>query len=91
MCSFATLAKADALGYNSDHPLVFGIDADYPPMEFVDSEGTPHGYDIMFTQELMNRLGIPFTYRPNIWENISGDVLHGRVDLGMMVFSPSGR
>lgn len=88
MCSFVTLAKADVLGYNAEHPLIFGIDADYPPMEFVDSEGTPHGYDINFTQELMRRLGIPFVYHPNSWENISDDVLKGRVDLGMMVFSP---
>ena len=88
MLSFVTLAKAEALGYNEEHPLLFGIDKDYPPMEFLDSEGEPHGYDIEFTKALMSRLDIPFAYRPNTWENISEDVLKGRVDLGMMVFSP---
>ena len=61
---------------------------DYPPLEYIDENGTPSGFDIQFTQELMRRLDIPFTYSPNTWENISGDVLSGRVDLGMMVYSP---
>lgn len=88
MLSFVTLAKASVLSYNKEHPLLFGMDADYPPMEFIDSNGEPHGYDIEFTKELMSRLDIPYAYRPNTWENISEDVLKGRVDLAMMVFSP---
>ena len=80
-------ANADNLGYSKSHPLLFGVDMDYAPLEYVDSEGLPHGYDVEFTQELMRRLNIPFTYSPNTWENISGDVLNGRVDLGMMVYS----
>jgi ABC-type amino acid transport substrate-binding protein len=64
------------------------MDMDYPPLEYIDENGTPSGLDIQFTQELMRRLDIPFTYSPNTWENISGDVLSGRVDLGMMVYSP---
>ena len=88
MLAFTTTVRADALGYSKERPLLFGIDADYPPMEFLDSEGVPHGYDIEFTRELMRRLDIPYIYKPNTWENISDDVLKGRVDLGMMVFSP---
>lgn len=88
VAAFALTAMADALGYTSKKPLLFGIDIDYAPMEFLDSDGEPHGYDIEFTERLMKRLDIPFIYRPNTWENISGDVLNGRVDLGMMVFSP---
>lgn len=68
--------------------LIVGIDADYAPLEYVDDEGNPHGYDIEFTNLLMKRMGIKFTYAPNSWENIAGDVLHGRVDLGMMIYSP---
>ena len=88
LLSFAEQAKADALGYSQDHPLIFGIDMDYPPLEYVDDAGNPQGYDIEFTKVLMERLKIPFTYSPNTWENISGDVLGGHVDLGMMVYSP---
>ena len=68
--------------------LIVGIDADYPPLEYVDEKGQEHGYDIEFTNILMERLGYKFTYAPNKWENIAGDVLHGRVDLAMMIYSP---
>ena len=85
--TFAATVKADALGYTEQHPLNFGIDMDYPPLEFLDEVGRPHGYDVEFTKELMSRLDIPFTYSPNTWAEISGDVLNGRVDLAMMVFS----
>ena len=86
--TFTPIVKADALGYTKKHPLVFGIDMDYPPLEFTDEQGIPHGYDIEFTKALMSRLDIPLSYSPNTWANISDDVLSGRVDLGMMVFSP---
>ena len=87
LLTFALTASADRLGYSKDNPLLFGIDIDYPPLEFVDEKGFPHGSDVDFTQLLMKRLDIPFTYAPNTWEDIAGDVLHGKVDLGMMVYS----
>lgn len=87
MATFTPIKAVD-LGYTKDHPLIFGIDMDYAPMEYVDKDGIPQGYDIEFTQELMRRLNIPFTYSPNTWANISGDVLSRKVDLGMMVYSP---
>lgn len=85
---WSTKASAVISNYSKAHPLLFGIDMDYPPMEYVDEEGEPSGYDIEFTKELMRRLNLPMTYSPNSWKNISGDVLHGRVDLAMMVYSP---
>lgn len=87
----ATLAfevRADNLGYTKDHPLKFSIDLDYPPMEYVDEAGKPSGFDVEFTELLMARLNIPFTYAPNTWENVADDILKSRVDLGMMVYSP---
>ena len=81
-------AAADNLGYSKINPLIFGIDIDYAPMEWVDDDGMPHGLDVALTQELMRRLSIPFTYSPNTWLDIKDDVLSGHVDLGMMVYSP---
>lgn len=86
--AFASMAMADGLGYTKEHPLLFGIDMDYPPMEYIDSEGKPSGHDVEFTKILMKRLNVPFTYAPNSWENIADDILTGKVDLGMMVYSP---
>ena len=80
--------SADNLGYSKYKPLVIGLDLDYAPLEYVDKDGLPQGLDVKLTQELMKRLDVPYTYQPNTWENISGDVINGRVDLGMMVYSP---
>jgi signal transduction histidine kinase len=88
LTAFASLGKADNLGFTKERPLVFGMDKDYAPMEYLDEEGNPAGYDVEFTQRLLKRLNIPFTYAPNTWENIADDILTGKVDLGMMVFSP---
>lgn len=79
---------ATQLGFNRENPLIFGIDHDYAPLEYVDDKGIPQGYDVEFTRILMHRLGIPFTFHPNSWKNIAPDVLHGNVDLGMMIYSP---
>ena len=87
LTAFVLQAKADNFGYTKEKPLVFGVDMDYAPLEYVDEEGRAQGLDIRFTELLMERLDIPFMYSPNTWENIAGDVLEGRVDLGMMVFS----
>lgn len=83
-----TNSSADNLGYSKSHPLIFGVDMDYAPLEYVSKDGIPQGLDVEFTQKLMERLDIPFTYSPNTWHNIADDVLQGRVDLGMMVYSP---
>lgn len=90
MLSFclASTVRADNLGYSKYHPLIIGLDLDYAPLQYVDDDGIPKGYDVEFTQVLMDRLNIPYTYSPNTWENISGDVLKGRVELAMMVYSP---
>ena len=37
--AFATTVRANVLGYTKEHPLIFGIDLDYPPMEFVSESG----------------------------------------------------
>ena len=88
LLSLISLAKAENLGYTKFEPLKIGLDLDYAPLEYVDDNGRPQGLDVELTQVLMKRLNIPYTYSPNSWENISGDVLSGRVGLGMMVYSP---
>ena len=75
------------LGYSKERPLIFAIDIDYAPMQWVDTDGMPHGLDVKLTQELLHRLDIPFTYGPNTWINVKDDILEGRADLGMMVYS----
>ena len=88
MFSFVLMANADNLGFSAEKPLAFGIDQDYPPMEYVDHNGNPSGVDVELAKRLMARLSIPLNYKPNKWASIAGDVIQGNVDLAMMVYSP---
>ena len=88
LLTFAIAANADNLGYTKDKPLLFGIDQDYPPLEYVNHNGEPSGADVEFTKLLMKRLDIPMEFKPNKWAAIAGDVITGKVDLAMMVYSP---
>lgn len=88
LLTFAIAVNADNLGYTNEKPLLFGIDQDYPPLEYVDGSGNPAGVDVEFTKRLMSRLNIPMTFKPNKWAAIAGDVMQGNVDLAMMVYSP---
>ena len=48
----------------------------------------PDGFDIEFTKIMLGRMGIPYEFRANTWENVASDVLNSRADLAMMVYSP---
>ncbi|MBP3246651.1 MAG: transporter substrate-binding domain-containing protein, partial [Prevotella sp.] len=86
--TFALKVNANNLGYSDSKPLVLGIDQDYPPLEYVDEKGKPSGADVEFSKILMKRMNIPFKFAPNTWGAIANDILSGKVDLGMMVYSP---
>ena len=86
--TFALKVNANNLGFSDSKPLVIGIDQDYPPLEYVDEKGKPSGADVEFSKILMKRMNIPFKFAPNTWGAIANDILGGKVDLGMMVYSP---
>lgn len=88
MLVFTLTVDADNLGFSAEKPLLLGIDKDYPPLEYLDEKGNPAGVDVELAKRLMKRLNIPMEFRPNSWGAIAGDVLQGRVDLAMMVYSP---
>ena len=83
----AQSAEVKALGFSQEKPLCFGIDQDYPPLQYLDQQQQPQGFDVEFTRRLMLHLGIPMDFKPNTWTNIADDILKNRVDLGMMVYS----
>ena len=55
--------------------ITIGLDANYAPLQSVDKDGLPHGYDIDFTRELMKRMGIKYYYVPNLWNKVATSVL----------------
>lgn len=87
MLALTLTVCANHLGFTKENPLTFSLDNNYPPMQFLSEKGKPMGRDVVFTEQLMDRLGIPFRYVPNTWEKVSDDVMKGRTDLAMMVYS----
>lgn len=79
---------AKKLGFSQERPLVMGMNTSYAPLQYVDNQGTPSGYDVVFTKKLMNRMGIPFTFSPNHWDKMSPGIIGGKYDMGMLVYSP---
>ena len=75
------------LGFSKERPLVMGMNTSYAPLQYVDDKGTPSGYDVEFTKILMNRMGIPYTFSPNIWDKMSPGIIDGKYDVGMLVYS----
>jgi len=78
---------AQKLGYSKDRPLVMGMNTSYAPLQYVDDQGHPSGYDVEFTQLLMQRMGIPYTFSPNHWDKMSPGILSGKYDMGLLVYS----
>lgn len=78
---------AEELGFSKERPLVMGMNTNYPPLQYVNNEGYPLGYDVRFTTILMKRMGIPFTFSPNHWDKMSPGVIEGKYDVGMLVYS----
>ena len=79
---------ATELGYSKERPLVMGMNTSYAPLQYVNDQGAPSGYDIEFTKILMRRMGIPFTFSPNHWDKMSPGIIEGKYDMGMLVYSP---
>ena len=79
---------ANELGFSKERPLVMGMNTSYAPLQYVNDEGVPSGYDIEFTKILMKRMGIPFTFSPNHWDKMSPGIIEGKYDMGLLVYSP---
>lgn len=79
---------AKDLGFSKDRPLVMGMNTSYAPLQYVNNQGEPSGYDVMFTKKLMKRMGIPSTFSPNHWDKMSPGIIGGKYDMGMLVYSP---
>lgn len=70
--------------------LLFGFDADFPPMSFDDGKGEIVGFDIDMFQEVCSRLGVEFIKRPLNWNTKEDDLNSGMVDcIGGLLITPS--
>lgn len=87
LLAVATNARALWSDYTNDHPVVFGVAIDYPPLEYVDPDGTPCGYDIEFTRELMKRLHLALDTEAMPWGSIPHATISADIDLALMTYS----
>lgn len=70
--------------------LLFGFDADFPPMSFADGNEEIVGFDIDMLQEVCRRLGVEFIKRPINWDTKEEDLNSGMVDcIGGLLITPS--
>ncbi|MBQ9458817.1 MAG: amino acid ABC transporter substrate-binding protein [Oscillospiraceae bacterium] len=60
--------------------LVLGLDAEFPPMGFIDETGEIVGFDIDVAQEVCSRLGVALVKRPISWEAKDDELNSGAID-----------
>ncbi|MDR3280250.1 MAG: ABC transporter substrate-binding protein [Synergistaceae bacterium] len=60
---------------------IVGIDGDYPPYSFMDSDGKPTGFDVESVQWIANEMGFEVEIRPTAWDGIIPALLAKRIDM----------
>lgn len=61
--------------------IVVGGDRDYPPYEFLDSNGKPAGYNVELTRAIAEVMGLQVEFRLGGWSEQLRDQKEGRIDL----------
>lgn len=88
----ATLALAFAgCGKKDDKKLVVGFDQEFPPMGFVDTDGSYVGFDLDLAREAAKRMGREFVAQPIAWDSKDQELATGNIDCIWNGFTISGR
>ncbi|MCE1225372.1 MAG: transporter substrate-binding domain-containing protein [Geobacteraceae bacterium] len=61
--------------------IIVGGDRDYPPYEFLDSNGKPTGYNVELTKAIAEVMGLQVEFRLGGWSEQLRDLKEGRIDL----------
>ncbi len=61
--------------------VVVGIDASYPPHQFVDPQGRPAGFDVELLNAVAAGLGWTLDIQPGVWSEVRSSLEAGRIDL----------
>jgi PAS domain S-box-containing protein len=68
-------------------PLVYGGDADFPPYEYLDENGTPAGFNVALIQFAALRANIPVVIRLAPWKDVLPQLDRGEIDLVSLAYS----
>src|SRR5574344_619088 len=73
--------KIQAREYTREHPLVIEGNWSYPPLEFLDKNGDPQGFNMDMLRILMKRLNIPYVIKLKDLSDMLEDIHSGKADL----------
>ncbi len=62
-------------------PIIVGGDRDYPPYEFIDSDGKPAGYNVELTRAIAEVMGMSVEFRLGGWSEMRDALKSGAVDV----------
>lgn len=62
-------------------PLRVGVDADYPPFEWVDSAGQPQGYTVALLRAVAQSQHLEVEFHPMVWRDLRGAFDRGEIDV----------
>lgn len=78
-------------GTKDTKKFIVGFDQDFPPMGFVDTDGSYAGFDLDLAREAAKRMGREFVAQPINWDSKDQELKTGNVDCIWNGFTISGR
>jgi len=77
-----TAPAADTLKTIKDGTLMVGMEVGYPPMEYLDADGTTYiGFDVEMAQAIADKLGLELEIVDTAWDGIFASLDSNRYDL----------
>lgn len=61
--------------------LVVGIDGEYTPFSYLDSSGSPTGFDVDSMKWIAQKKGLDIRFQPTAWDGIIPSLQAGKIDL----------
>ena len=78
-------------GKSAQKKFVVGFDNEFPPMGFVDKDGSYAGFDLDLAKEVAKRLDMEFVAQPIAWDSKDQELNSGNIDCIWNGFTISGR
>jgi len=60
---------------------IVGIDGEYPPYAFIDSEGNAQGFDVESVKWIAEKQGFDVKIQPMAWDGIIPALVNGKIDM----------
>ena len=69
-----------AVAAGAAEKLKIGIEGAYPPFNFIDQSGQPHGFDVDIVKALCERMGVECQLVTQAWDGIIPALLAGKFE-----------